>query len=101
MPNTVRFHRVLRAPAERIYRAFLDAVCPMTLELGRTKFRQYPVPFTEYQAARAEDLSRETKQAEEQAAFKLDDIYCPECADAVERTLRAASYQRGPSRLGA
>lgn len=23
--NTVRFHRVLRAPAERIYRAFLDA----------------------------------------------------------------------------
>jgi uncharacterized protein YndB with AHSA1/START domain len=25
MPNTVRFHRVLRAPAERIYRAFLDA----------------------------------------------------------------------------
>ena len=24
MPNTVRFHRVLRAPAERIYRAFLD-----------------------------------------------------------------------------
>jgi uncharacterized protein YndB with AHSA1/START domain len=25
MPNTVRFHRVLRAPPERIYRAFLDA----------------------------------------------------------------------------
>jgi uncharacterized protein YndB with AHSA1/START domain len=25
MPNTVRLHRVLRAPAERIYRAFLDA----------------------------------------------------------------------------
>jgi ATP-binding cassette, subfamily F, member 3 len=50
-------------------RAFLDAVCPMTLELGRTKFRQYMVPFTEYQAARAEDLSRETKQAEDQAAF--------------------------------
>jgi uncharacterized protein YndB with AHSA1/START domain len=25
MPNAVRFHRVLRAPAERIYRAFLDA----------------------------------------------------------------------------
>jgi uncharacterized protein YndB with AHSA1/START domain len=25
MPNTVRFHRVLKAPAERIYRAFLDA----------------------------------------------------------------------------
>ena len=25
MPNTLRLHRVLRAPAERIYRAFLDA----------------------------------------------------------------------------
>src|SRR6187455_491474 len=25
MPGTVRFHRVLKAPAERIYRAFLDA----------------------------------------------------------------------------
>ena len=25
MPNTLRLHRVLRAPAERVYRAFLDA----------------------------------------------------------------------------
>src|SRR5688500_18868529 len=25
MPNTVRLHRVLRAPAERVYKAFLDA----------------------------------------------------------------------------
>jgi uncharacterized protein YndB with AHSA1/START domain len=25
MPNTITLHRVLRAPAERIYRAFLDA----------------------------------------------------------------------------
>ena len=25
MPGTVRFHRVLKAPAERVYRAFLDA----------------------------------------------------------------------------
>jgi len=24
MPNTVKFHRVLRAPPERVYRAFLD-----------------------------------------------------------------------------
>src|SRR5947209_19024908 len=24
MPNTVRFHRVLKAPPERVYRAFLD-----------------------------------------------------------------------------
>lgn len=25
MPNTVKLHRVLKAPAERVYRAFLDA----------------------------------------------------------------------------
>src|SRR5262249_38332894 len=25
MPNTVRFHRVLKAPPDRVYRAFLDA----------------------------------------------------------------------------
>lgn len=25
MPNTIKLHRVIRAPAERIYRAFLDA----------------------------------------------------------------------------
>ena len=25
MPNTVRFHRVLRAAPEKVYRAFLDA----------------------------------------------------------------------------
>ena len=25
MPNTIRLHRILRAPPERIYRAFLDA----------------------------------------------------------------------------
>ncbi|EIJ34491.1 SRPBCC domain-containing protein [Thiothrix nivea] len=24
MPNTVKLHRVLRAPAEQVYRAFLD-----------------------------------------------------------------------------
>lgn len=24
MPNTIKFHRVFRAPAERVYRAFLD-----------------------------------------------------------------------------
>jgi uncharacterized protein YndB with AHSA1/START domain len=25
MPNTLRFHRVLRAPADRVYKAFVDA----------------------------------------------------------------------------
>jgi len=31
-------------------------------------------------------------QAEQHATFKLDDIYCTECADAVEQALRAQPH---------
>ncbi|HEX6767411.1 MAG TPA: ABC-F family ATP-binding cassette domain-containing protein, partial [Polyangiaceae bacterium] len=50
-------------------RAFLDAACPNTFELGRRVFRTYPVAYSAYHEARAEDLERERKLAEEQAAF--------------------------------
>ncbi|HYQ40330.1 MAG TPA: ABC-F family ATP-binding cassette domain-containing protein [Polyangiaceae bacterium] len=50
-------------------RAFLDAVCPITMELGRTTFRSYPLPYTQYHEERAEDLERERRLAEEQSAF--------------------------------
>jgi ATP-binding cassette, subfamily F, member 3 len=50
-------------------RAFLDAVCPITMELGRTTFRSYPLPYTQYHEERAEDLERERRLAEEQATF--------------------------------
>jgi ATP-binding cassette subfamily F protein 3 len=50
-------------------RAFLDAACPSTFELGRRAFRTYSLAYSAYQAARAEDLERERKLAEEQAAF--------------------------------
>jgi ATP-binding cassette, subfamily F, member 3 len=50
-------------------RAFLDAACPNTLELGRTSFRVYPLPYSAYHEARAEDLERERELAERQAAF--------------------------------
>jgi ATP-binding cassette subfamily F protein 3 len=50
-------------------RAFLDAACPNTFELGRRTFRTYPLAYSAYHAARAEDLERERKIAEEQAAF--------------------------------
>jgi ATP-binding cassette, subfamily F, member 3 len=50
-------------------RAFLDAVCPTTLELGRRSFRVYPLPYGKYHEAREEDLDRERKLAAEQAAF--------------------------------
>jgi len=50
-------------------RAFLDAVCPITMELGRSTFRSYPLPYTQYHEERAEDLERERRLAEEQSAF--------------------------------
>jgi ATP-binding cassette subfamily F protein 3 len=48
-------------------RAFLDAVCPATLELGKRSLRAYPLCFSDYQRARAADLERERKLALEQA----------------------------------
>ena len=50
-------------------RAFLDAACPFTFELGQRVFRTYPVPYTQYHEERALDLEREQKQAEEQASL--------------------------------
>jgi ATP-binding cassette, subfamily F, member 3 len=50
-------------------RAFLDAVCPTTLELGRKGLRVYPLRYSEYAVARAEDLERERALAERQQAF--------------------------------
>jgi len=48
-------------------RAFLDAVCPVTLELGRRALRRYEAPFSEYQILRREELERERRAAAEQA----------------------------------
>jgi ATP-binding cassette subfamily F protein 3 len=50
-------------------RAFLDAVCPTTLELGRKGLRVYPLRYSDYAVARAEDLERERALAERQQAF--------------------------------
>ena len=50
-------------------RAFLDAVCPTTLELGSKGLRVYPLRYSEYAVARAEDLERERALAERQQAF--------------------------------
>lgn len=50
-------------------RAFLDAVCPKTLELGRKGLRVYPLRYSEYAVARADDLERERALAERQQAF--------------------------------
>jgi ATP-binding cassette subfamily F protein 3 len=50
-------------------RAFLDAACPFTFELGQRTFRTYPLPYSVYHEERAADLEREQKIAEEQAAL--------------------------------
>jgi ATP-binding cassette subfamily F protein 3 len=75
-------------------RAFLDAVCPMTLELGRSRFRIYPVSFTGYQEAREDDLAREGKAADEQAAFvaKTEDFIRRNIAG--QKTKQAQSRRR-------
>ncbi len=75
-------------------RAFLDAVCPITMELGRTSFRVYPLPYSRYHEERAEDLERERRQAEEQAAFieKTQDFIRRNMAG--QKTKQAQSRQK-------
>ncbi|MDB4944181.1 MAG: ATPase component of transporter [Labilithrix sp.] len=50
-------------------RAFLDAVSSQTLELGTRGLRVYPLRYSEYHLARAEDLERERAVLERQQAF--------------------------------
>jgi ATP-binding cassette, subfamily F, member 3 len=75
-------------------RAFLDNVCPITMELGKTSFRSYPLAYTAYHEARAEDLAREQKLAEEQSAFieKTEDFIRRNIAG--QKTKQAQSRRR-------
>jgi ATP-binding cassette subfamily F protein 3 len=50
-------------------RAFLDNTCRGTMELGRKGLRVYPLRYTDYVAARAEDLQRERALVERQEAM--------------------------------
>ncbi len=45
-------------------RAFLDATCPRTGELGLVRFRHYPAPYTKYLVLREEDIARERREVE-------------------------------------
>jgi ATP-binding cassette, subfamily F, member 3 len=75
-------------------RAFLDAVCGITMELGRTTFRVYPLPYSRYHEERAEDLERERRQAEGQASFieKTEDFIRRNMAG--QKTKQAQSRQK-------
>ncbi len=50
-------------------RAFLDALCPITMELGQRSFRVYPLAYSAYAVAREADLERERELASRQEAF--------------------------------
>jgi ATP-binding cassette subfamily F protein 3 len=50
-------------------RAFLDNVCPATMELGRRSFRIYPLKYSDYAVAREDDLARERELMERQQAM--------------------------------
>ncbi|NUQ78176.1 MAG: ABC-F family ATP-binding cassette domain-containing protein [Polyangiaceae bacterium] len=75
-------------------RAFLDDVCPITMELGRRSFRVYPLRYSDYAAAREEDLERERELAERQEAFvaKTEDFIRKNIAG--QKTKQAQSRRR-------
>jgi len=50
-------------------RAFLDAVCPRTMELGGRGIRIYPLKYSDYAVAREEDLLRENAIVTRQQAL--------------------------------
>ncbi|MBL8681125.1 MAG: ABC-F family ATP-binding cassette domain-containing protein [Myxococcales bacterium] len=50
-------------------RAFLDATCPRTCELGMFSFRDYPLSYSKYVDAREVDLERERKAVMEQREY--------------------------------
>ncbi|MDP3279204.1 MAG: ATP-binding cassette domain-containing protein [Deltaproteobacteria bacterium] len=50
-------------------RAFLDATCPRTAELGMFSFRDYALKYSEYIEAREIDMERERKVVLEQKEF--------------------------------
>jgi ATP-binding cassette subfamily F protein 3 len=50
-------------------RAFLDATCRTTMELGRRSFRVYPARYSEYVVLREEDLERERALVERQQSM--------------------------------
>jgi ATP-binding cassette subfamily F protein 3 len=80
-------------------RAFLDAVCPITVELGRSALRTYPLSYSGYEQARRADLERETKLAEEQAALvaKTEDFIRRNLAG--QKTKQAQSRRRQLEKL--
>jgi ATP-binding cassette, subfamily F, member 3 len=82
-------------------RAFLDAVCGVTMELGQRSFRVYPLKYSDYALAREEDLARERELAERQEAFvaKTEDFIRRNIAG--QKTKQAQSRRKMLDKLDA
>jgi ATP-binding cassette subfamily F protein 3 len=80
-------------------RAFLDAVCPETLELGRKQLRVYPLRYSEYAVAREADLERERELYARQEAFieKTEDFIRKNIAG--QKTKQAQSRRKMLNKL--
>lgn len=80
-------------------RAFLDNVCPTTLELGHRSFRVYPLAYSVYTEAREQDLERERAAQERQQAqiAKTEDFIRKNLAG--QKTKQAQSRRRALEKL--
>ena len=75
-------------------RAFLDNITTSTMELGRRSFRVYPLKYSDYVVARAEDLARERELVERQQDMvaKTEDFIRKNIAG--QKTKQAQSRRR-------
>jgi ATP-binding cassette, subfamily F, member 3 len=74
-------------------RAFLDAVCTETLELGRRSFRAYPLNYSAYVIAREADLERERERVAEQRALVA------KTEDFIRRNMAGQKTKQAQSRV--
>ncbi len=80
-------------------RAFLDNVCPKTIELGTRGARVYPLRYSDYAVAREEDMARENALAERQQAMieKTEDFIRKNIAG--QKTKQAQSRRKMLAKL--
>ena len=97
LPTTERLEKILRAFGGAVVivshdRAFLDATCNRTGELGSRRFRLYHAPYSEYVVLREADLERENAALERQR----DEIARTE--DFIRRNIAGQKTKQAQSR---
>ncbi len=73
-------------------RAFLDATCNRTAELGERRFRLYEAPYSEYLVLREDDLARE------EAAFERQQEEIAKTEDFIRRNLAGQNTKQAQGR---